>query len=109
MNTGDNVVILTKGWSIKDLIQSSSTDWVKFGVVQREYQLDEDYSHHGSAWYPIVVEVVDEDGKLYNDFFQGCNFYKKSTLTNILLNEIDRLKTQVNNANLFMANMDAKI
>jgi hypothetical protein len=68
MKIGDRVAIFWENSSVKDEMLYYGTTWL-FGTVNKKYELKEDYSTHGSPWYPEVIEAIGDDGKIYSSFY----------------------------------------
>lgn len=67
---GTHVILYSASKSISDLASTRLIN-IKHGVITKKYKLDEDYSYHGSPWYPEVIEVQCDDGSIYKDFFDS--------------------------------------
>jgi len=95
MKIGDRVIIYTG--SLNDLALSKNNN-IEYGTVTNKYTLEEDYSHHGSPWYPDVIEIKGDNGRLYKDFFDhNYNFIEVKSFYKMCMDMLKILTENINN------------
>jgi len=103
MEIGDRCVIVKEYNFDKFMFDKDFV--VLYGTVINKYESNEDYSYHGSPWYPTIIEIRGDNGIIYNKFFDKDysfielnDLYNDSTrILNNLKNNLKKLKSEIKN------------